>query len=98
MLTRKISHMAESKEVHSNQHRLHTAAQWITNLVVSLAEELELLSLFVHEHAVQVAGLHGADLDGLVAPAHDLAGADVGHRRRHLAPLHDYVLGHLGSE
>lgn len=57
------------------------------HLIVALAEELEALRLLVHEHAVQVAGLHGADLNGLVAPAHDLAGADVGHGRRHLAPL-----------
>lgn len=62
------------------------------HLVVALAEELEPLRLLVHEHAVQVAALHGADLDGLVAPAHDLPRADVRHRRRHLAPLEGYKL------
>ena len=46
----------------------------------------------MHEHAVQVSCLDRADLDGLVAPAHDLASTDVSHRGGHLAPLHDDVL------
>lgn len=50
---------------------------WILYLVVSLTQELEPLSSLVHEDAVKVARLHGADLDGLLAPAHDLVGADV---------------------
>jgi hypothetical protein len=34
-------------------------------LVISLAEELELLGLLVHEDPVQVTRLHRPDLDGL---------------------------------
>jgi hypothetical protein len=34
-------------------------------LVISLAEELELLGLLVHEYPVQVTRLHRPDLDGL---------------------------------
>jgi hypothetical protein len=34
-------------------------------LVISLAEELELLGLLVHEDPVQVTSLHRPDLDGL---------------------------------
>lgn len=48
----------------------------VVHLVVAFAQKLELLRLLVHEHAVQVTGLGGTDLDGLVAPAHDLARAD----------------------
>lgn len=47
-------------------------------LVVPLAKELQLLRFFVHENAVQVTGVHVADLDRLVAPTHDLVGGDVG--------------------
>lgn len=64
-------------------------------LVISLAQELEFLRLLVHEHPVQVAGLHAPDLDGLVPPAHDLPGPDVGHAGRQLAPLQHDVLGDL---
>ena len=64
-------------------------------LVISLAEELEFLRLLVHEHPVKVAGLDAPDLDGLVPPAHDLPGPDVGHAGRQLAPLQHDVLGDL---
>lgn len=53
-----------------------------SHLVIPLTQELEPLSSFVHEDPVQVACLHGADLDGFFAPAHYLVGADVGWRRR----------------
>ena len=49
----------------------------------------------MHEDPVEVAGLHAADLYRLVAPAHDLPGADVGHAGGQLAPLQHDVLGHL---
>lgn len=42
------------------------------NLVVALAQKLEFLGFLVHKDAVQMACVDGADLDGLVAPAHDL--------------------------
>lgn len=63
------------------------------HLVVAFAQELEALCLLVHEYPVQVAGLDRTDLDCLVAPAHDLAGADVRDGRRHFAPLQHDVLG-----
>lgn len=47
-------------------------------LVIPLTQELELLSLLVHEHPVQVASLRRPDLDGLVTPAHYLTCAYVG--------------------
>ena len=50
----------------------------MTHLVVALAQELESLGTLVHEDPVQVARLHRADLDGLLSPAHDLVGVDVG--------------------
>lgn len=34
----------------------------------------------MHENAVEVSRLHGADLDGLLPPTHDLVGVDVGCR------------------
>jgi len=43
-----------------------------SHLVVPLTKELQPLSSFVHEDAVQVAGLHSADLNGLLSPSHDL--------------------------
>ncbi len=48
----------------------------------------------MHEHAVELARLHIADLDGLVAPAHDLSVGDVGDRGGQLAPLQHNVLDH----
>ena len=69
-----------------------------TCLVVPFTQELEFLCLLVHEDPVEVAGLHAADLYRLVAPAHDLAGADVGHAGGQLAPLQHDVLGHLQHE
>ena len=65
------------------------------DLVVALAQKLELLRLLVHEDAVEVAGLHRPDLDGLVAPSHDLPGANVRHGGRQLSPLQDNVFGNL---
>lgn len=46
-------------------------------LIISLTEELQPLSSFVHEDAIEVAGLHRSDLNGLLSPSHDLVGADV---------------------
>ena len=65
------------------------------HFVVPLAEELQLLSLLMHEHSVQMSSLYGSNLDGLVAPAHDLSRADVGHGGRQLSPLQDDVLTDL---
>lgn len=58
-----------------------------SHLVIPLAQELEPLGPFVHEDAVQVARLHRADLNGFLAPAHDLVGADVGWGRRAGGPV-----------
>ena len=66
-----------------------------THLVIPFTQELEFLRLLVHEHPVQVAGLHAPDLYGFVAPAHDLTGPDVGHAGGQFSPLEDDVLGHL---
>lgn len=49
-----------------------------SHLVISFTEELESLSSLVHEDAVQVTGLHRADLDGFLAPTHDLVRPNVG--------------------
>lgn len=49
-----------------------------SHLVISFTEELESLSSLVHEDAVQVTGLHRADLDGLLTPTHDLVRPNVG--------------------
>ncbi|TNN41200.1 hypothetical protein EYF80_048628 [Liparis tanakae] len=38
--------------------------------------ELQSLSSLVHENSVEVSRLHGADLNGLLSPAHDLVGVD----------------------
>lgn len=65
------------------------------NLIISLAQELELLSFLVHEDSIKVSSLHTPDLYGLVAPAHDLSGPDVGHAGGQLPPLEHDVLGHL---
>ncbi|KAF3836405.1 hypothetical protein F7725_028963 [Dissostichus mawsoni] len=39
-------------------------------------EELQSLSSLVHENSIEVSRLHGADLNGLLSPAHDLVGVD----------------------
>ena len=62
------------------------------DLVVAFTQKLELLDSFVHENAVQLTGLHIPDLNGLVAPAHDLSIRYVGDRGRQLAPLQHNVL------
>lgn len=66
-----------------------------TYFVVPFAKELQLLSFFMHEHSVQMPSFHRSDLDRLVAPAHDLPGADVRHGRGHLAPLQHHIFRHL---
>lgn len=103
------SRFVERHEVDLTRGRSFGTAK--EHLVVALAQELQPLRLLVHEHAVQVATLHRADLkgrkdfdyfsiskahsdrqksfqllltidtylDGLIAPSHDLAGADVRH-------------------
>jgi len=65
------------------------------HLVVSLAQELEFLSLLMHKDAVEVTSFHVPDLDCFVAPAHNLPRAYEGHRGGHLAPLQHNVLRHL---
>ena len=63
------------------------------DLVVAFAQELEALDALVHEHAVELARLDVAYLDGFVAPAHDLAAVgDVGDGGGHLAPLQHALL------
>lgn len=49
------------------------------HLVISFTEELKSLGSLVHEDAVQMAGLHRADLYGLLTPTHDLVGTNVSH-------------------
>lgn len=49
-----------------------------THFVVPLRQELQALSSLVHENSIEVSRLHRADLDGLLPPAHDLVGVDVG--------------------
>lgn len=49
------------------------------HFVVPFAEELESLRLLMHEHAIEVTRLYGADFYCFVSPAHDLACADVRH-------------------
>lgn len=103
------SRFVERHEVDLTRGRSFGTAK--EHLVVALAQELQPLRLLVHEHAVQVATLHRADLkgrkdfdyfsiskaqsdrqksfqllltidtylDGLIAPSHDLACADVRH-------------------
>lgn len=46
-------------------------------LVIALAQELESLGTLVHEDPVQMARLHGTNLNGLLAPSHDLVGANI---------------------
>ena len=88
--------MRRIPEKHSfNQFPVSNRPIFNPYLVISLAQELEFLRLLVHEHPVKVAGLHAPDLDGLVPPAHDLPGPDVGHAGGQLAPLQHDVLGDL---
>ncbi len=49
----------------------------LSYLVISLTEELQPLSSFVHEDTVQVTSLHRTDLNGLFSPSHDLIRADM---------------------
>lgn len=57
---------------------LYTCVCAYTHLVVPLRQELQSLSSLVHENSIEVSRLHGADLNGLLSPAHDLVGVDVG--------------------
>ena len=66
-----------------------------TYLVVPFTQKFQFLCLLVHEDPVQVSRLHAPDLDGLVAPAHDLPRPDVGHAGGQLPPLQHDVLGDL---
>ena len=67
----------------------------LSYLVISLTQELEFLSFLMHEHSVQVSSLHAPDLNGFVAPAHDLPGPDVSNTGGQLSPLQHNILGHL---
>ena len=49
----------------------------------------------MHEDSIKVSSLHTPYLYGLVAPAHDLSGPDVGHAGGQLPPLEHDVLGRL---
>ena len=53
-----------------------------------------------HRHSLSQAFREESkpDLDGLVAPAHDLASANVGHAGRQHAPLQHDVLRHLQDQ
>lgn len=42
-----------------------------------------------------MSSVHITNLDSFVTPAHNLTGANVSHRSRHLAPLQHNVLAHL---
>jgi len=61
-------------------------------LIVTFTEELEPLSLLVHEDTVEMTALHASDLYRLVTPAHNLSRTDVRDARRHLAPLKNHRL------
>ena len=65
------------------------------DLVISLAQELQLLSFLVHEDSVEMSGFDWPDLDGLVSPAHNLPSAYVRNRSWQLSPLQNDVLGDL---
>ena len=68
------------------------------HLVVTFAEEFQPLGFLVHKHTVQMSSFHIANLNGLVAPAHNLTDANEGHAGRHLTPLQHHVLEHLNRE
>ena len=55
-------------------------SSWRSHLVISFTEELKSLGSLVHEDAVQMAGLHRADLYGLLTPTHDLVRTNVSCR------------------
>ena len=48
----------------------------MTYFVISLAQKLEFLRLFMHEHSVEVAGLRRPYFYGFVSPAHNLTSTD----------------------
>ena len=54
-------------QLHANSH-----------LVIALTQEAQLLCLLVHEDAVHLASLDGANLNTFVAPAHDVAISNQG--------------------
>lgn len=62
---------------------LFTPVPPVSHLVVPLRQELQSLSSLVHENSIEVSRLHGADLDGLFSPSHDLVGVDVGCTHTH---------------
>ena len=66
-----------------------------TYLVVPFTQKFQFLCLLVHEDPIEMSSLHAPDLDGLVAPAHDLPRPDVGHAGGQLPPLQHDVLGDL---
>ena len=68
----------------SAQEDMNTKSSY---LVIPLTEELQALRSLVHEDPVQVARLHGADLNGLLSPAHDLVGADVSYGERKMGKV-----------
>lgn len=73
--------LTNPEDVHESRELVRSLPAVLTcqsHLVVSFTEELESLSSLVHEDAVQVTGLHRADLDGLLAPTHDLVRPNVG--------------------
>lgn len=59
---------------HSRRYTVHGSN---TYFVISLAEELEFLCFFVHEHSIQVPGFCSTDLNSFVSPAHYLSSAYV---------------------
>lgn len=68
---------AQSHEVHlAGASRPYRGEK---HLVISFTEELESLSSLVHKDAVQMAGFHRADLNGLLPPTHNLVRTNVGH-------------------
>lgn len=63
-----------------------------TYLIVTFTEELEPLSLLVHEDTVEMTTLHASDFYRLITPAHNLSRTDIRDARRHLAPLKNHRL------
>ena len=47
-------------------------------LVIAFTQEAQLLCLLVHEDAVHLASLNGANLNTFVAPTHDMAISNQG--------------------
>ena len=76
--------------------RLHAPGVEVVEEVVEVVKvKVEVDMVVVDVELVEEVEVLLPDLDGLVAPAHDLADADVGHAGRQLAPLENYVLAHL---